>query len=476
MEYNDSMKDLLIIGGGINGCSTARMAASNGIEVEVWEKGDLGRGASSNSSKLIHGGLRYLQHFQKNLVAESLRERELLLKNTSDLVKRQNFLLPLCYDQRYPSWIIRSGLALYDHLADLSKEHQYQKIDVAQIKNESPEFAPFKLKGAYSYSDCVTNDVAMLMAIAVDAVRNGASIYNYREWVKFEKTSMGVRAHWKDVLHKTQGTEEFKKVLFCTGAWTDSIFQKSFQNTRSLTRESQGIHIFGSNLKIESAFILPISVSSRVFFVLPWLDGALIGTTETSPGSIENPIAQPDEINELLGYLNRFFPKNEFKPRLCFAGVRPLALESGKKSEKLSRSHKIHKLNDCVFAMVGGKYTTHRQMSWDALQILDYDVDNDLTGEILPYDDWMLASYQLYEEGECRNISDLLEKNIAFGFCKTPIDFLRRRTMLFFSKDAGLRYWNEISSFFPNCHAEEWLLYYKEFLKGSRHEVLSARP
>ncbi len=497
--------DLVIVGGGINGCALARLAAFNGLQVALFELGDLGQGSSSASSKLIHGGVRYLEQFRLGLVRESVRERADLRETAPHLVEESRFLFPITKKGRHLRLAIKAGMLLYDGLAGGLRLGKHAWVNAEKLKQKEPLFLPNEKCGAYEYSDCTMDDSRLVLENALDAKQLGAQIFTYHEFVGVEED---LSAKDRDnselevsVRNRITGTDRVvrtKRLAFTSGAWTNSLVRAEFKDAKDQVRLSQGSHWFVSGLPIQASFILPVPRSNRYFFVFPWKENHLVGTTEVDLGSQlpDKIIPRETELQELKQLLADFFPSA--KPHwICnFAGLRPLAYSKGKSNSKksnnnsdsrslntakLSREHEFHKLHRAVFSVVGGKYTTHRPMAEQFLHfILGKAIPfNTLQGRLFPgawksmehrsqlkkeISELGVTDSQLIEvwlkrygvraldlarlvlsETEFQQVIDsehhVVAGEIVFSakeeWTRYSIDFLRRRSSLFFTVEGG---------------------------------------
>lgn len=363
--------DLIIIGGGINGAALARLAAFQGQSTALFEAGDFGRGASTNTSKLLHGGLRYLETFDFSLVRDAVRERAQLLALAPHLVEARRFLFPRTELGRHGRSGIKAGLTLYDLLAGGRKLVPHRWVTPEELKQKEPHFLPEEDCGAYEYSDCVMDDARIVMENLVDAAALGAEARNYHSFQGVKHAGDGLLE--VTVLDRLTGTERIhrgKRLALCLGPWTDQVLKGAFPASPPEVRLSQGIHLIADGMPSTSCFILPVPESKRYFFIVPWKGKHLIGTTETEVGLYPPVPAVPKEheVDELLRLTRTYFP--DWKPNvLCtITGLRPLARSTRGSTITLSREHEFHRLEEGIFSAVGGKYTTHRTFAEEFLK------------------------------------------------------------------------------------------------------------
>lgn len=520
--YNPSMEkiyDLVIVGAGINGAALARLAAFNGIKTLVLDRGDFGGETSSNSSKLIHGGLRYLETANFGLVREALQEREKLSRLAPHLVRPIDLMLPLTPYNRHGKWMTKIGLSIYDVLAGrLGRGHHY----IGKKNPDAHLFASGLMNGAYTYPDCMVDDARLTLELILDAKSMGADVANYTEFMGVEESRDNSTKGLLEMTLCSRDTDietevYTKKLAFCLGPWHDLWAKREFSKTNSVLSRSQGIHLYMDGLPIQSAYLLPVPKSSRYFFVLPYMNGHLIGTTETEisenePGPF---VPQEKEVEELKQLFQLYFPSLS-RPYTCVTvGVRPLARAKHGNLTKASRSPAFHKLHDHVWAGVGGKYTTHAPFAETLLgkiyqkerplKVLGgrslpgswkksrEDVDASLVA--LGYNDaalrkiWLdrygerafeLGQYVLnHPEGKkfLSSKYSLLKGEVYFAiekeYAKCPVDFMRRRTSIFFTEQGGFDLYQEIKEIFeralPSSRTLEKIDGYLEFLQRHKH-------
>ncbi|MEO7426753.1 MAG: glycerol-3-phosphate dehydrogenase/oxidase [Fibrobacteria bacterium] len=387
MEY-----DLIIIGGGINGAALARLAAFQGLRTALFEAGDFGCGASTNTSKLLHGGLRYLETFDFGLVRDAVRERAKLLALAPHLVESRRFLFPNTRHGRHGRMGIKAGLTLYDFLAGGLRMDPHRWVGPDELRREEPAFLPEERCGAYEYSDCVMDDARIVMENLVDAAALGATVRNYSGFQGLEAAGdfrRGKGTLEVTVLDRLTGRETVcrgRRVALCLGPWTDQVLRTALPGSPPQIRLSQGIHLIADGLPSHSCFILPVpkgpdgKAGKRYFFVVPWKGKHLIGTTETEVGDTPPDPAVPgeNEVAELIGLAGIYFPG--WRPDiLCtITGLRPLARSAKGSTITLSREHEFHRVRDGVYSAVGGKYTTHRTFAEGFLRFMRESKDGDM--------------------------------------------------------------------------------------------------
>ncbi len=364
--------DILIIGGGANGLGTAVDASSRGYRTILLEAVDFAKGTSSRSTKLVHGGVRYLEQGNLSLVIEALKERGTLLKNASHLVKNQSFVIP-----NYNWWgglFYTIGLKIYDLLAGklslgssvyLSKEKTIELLPTIAQKN---------LRSGVLYHDGQFDDSRLAINLAQTAIEKGACVLNHIKVINLLKDKshkiIGVVAQDQE---STQTFEiKAKAVINATGVFTNAIMKMNDKVYKKYIVPSQGIHLVfdKSFLPSHSALMIPKTSDGRVLFAIPWHDKIVIGTTDTLVKKSDlEPIALEKEIRFVLETAQRFLTKKPKRADVLsvFAGLRPLAApdEKGQSTKEVSRTHKIIVSETGLITITGGKWTTYRQIAED---------------------------------------------------------------------------------------------------------------
>jgi len=363
--------DLLVIGGGINGAGVAADAAGRGLSVMLVEKGDLASGTSSWSTKLIHGGLRYLEFYEFGLVRKALLERDVLTKAASHIIRPLAFNIPQLPLSR-PAWMLRAGLFLYDFLA---KSSVFEHSRAIRFGSDSPLRATIT-KG-FEYWDAQVDDSRLVVLNAQQAAAHGADIRTYTECVALKEG----QAHWavtlKDVMNGGQQEVHARAVVNAAGPWVARLLEKLFAKKPPLdTRLVKGSHIVVPRLHSgDQAFMLQHS-DGRVIFVIPYLeDYSLIGTTEAEfDGVLETVQIDEDEIDYLIEVANSYFKTQLSRDDVIstYSGVRPLIDEEGKDATKVSRDYHLepHKSTVPLLSIYGGKVTTYRTLAEDVMRAL----------------------------------------------------------------------------------------------------------
>ena len=365
--------DILIIGGGATGMGAAIDAASRGYKTLLVEKEDYGKGTSSKSTKLIHGGVRYLQQGNVSLVLEALKERALLKNNAPHIVHDLKFVVPT-YDW-WESPFYGIGLKMYDWLAGkegfgdselLSKEETIRFLPTVEQKG---------LRGGVIYHDGQFDDTRLLINMMQTAKEQGATILNYHEFLNFTKTKEGIidGGIIKDAINNKQYSIKAKAVVNATGVFSDSIRQMDNNTASKIMTSSQGVHIVldKSFLPGDTAIMIPETDDGRVLFAVPWHDKIIVGTTDTPVKEYPyEPVAQEEEINFLLTHTAKYLTKNPNRSdvKSVFVGLRPLVKNGNAEDTKsISREHVIEVSSNGLITIAGGKWTTYRKMAEDTI-------------------------------------------------------------------------------------------------------------
>jgi glycerol-3-phosphate dehydrogenase len=366
--------DLLVIGGGINGAAIAHMACLNGLKTVLLEKGDFASGTSSKSTKLIHGGLRYLENFEFGLVREALKERSIQLKSAPHLVKPLSFIVPVYATDARPLWMIKLGVALYDLLSGKDLIQKHQTLTASQIADLIPGIKKDGLIGGVSYFDAQMDDARLCLENILSAANQGAHVANYVEVksiIKENGRAVGVNAY--DVLGQVHFEVRARKIVCALGAWTNAFAQKEGGDQASQVRTTKGVHLLYRGRISDHALLIPTKKEQRVFFVIPWHGHSLIGTTDTDYfGDPDKVFVEDADIDYLLGEAQRVFPRLFIERKniyASFAGLRPLAAQPGAPS-KISRRHVIKESYTGIIHVLGGKYTTYRKIAEETISFL----------------------------------------------------------------------------------------------------------
>ncbi len=364
--------DIIVVGGGATGLGIAVDAAKRGFKTVLLEKHDFAKGTSSRSTKLVHGGVRYLAQGNIKLVVEALRERGFMLANAPHLTRVQHFVIP-AYSY-FLKWFYGIGLFLYDLLSrKLSLGHPALLSKKAVLK-KMPMIQPKGLKGGVMYTDGQFDDARMTIALALTAHDLGATVVNYvqvTELIKEHDKVVGVVA--EDELKGDLFSLKAKVVINATGVFADSILDMDDPDAPAMVMPSQGVHLVVEQKFFPGtdALMIPKTKDGRVLFALPWHGKVVIGTTDTALNIInEEPIALEEEVEFILMHFNEYATSKITRKDVLsvFAGLRPLVKTSNQTSTSLaSRDHTIIVSKSNLITITGGKWTTYRKMAKDAV-------------------------------------------------------------------------------------------------------------
>ena len=365
--------DLLVIGAGITGAGVARDASMRGIRTAIVDKDDFGSGTSSRSSRLIHGGLRYLEHHDWRLVFEASRERRVLLAIAPHLVWPRSFLIPSYSRSRLPLWKLAAGLWLYDLLALFRNLRAHRMLGKSRLLREEPGLRERGLRGAGLYYDAQCDDARLTLANVRSAHRHGALTANYVGVTRLEIADGTVRgAH---VIDRVTGSEFLVRAAIlvnATGPWSDEV--RGATTDGAALRRTKGVHVAVPRQRLGNQHALAIlsPIDGRLVFVVPWGDLSYIGTTDTDTAeSADSVRAEGSDVVYLLRSVNALFPNARLQPDdivSTWAGVRPL-LATGDPCDpsSVSREHRIIESDNGLITIAGGKLTTYRVMARDVV-------------------------------------------------------------------------------------------------------------
>ena len=384
-RLGDEPFDVLVVGGGITGAGVALDSASRGLRTALVERDDFASGTSSKSSKLVHGGLRYLQQREFRLVYEALYERQRALENAPHLVRVLPFLVPVLarggvIDRRLAR-VLGSALWMYDLTGGIRIGKRHHRISVDAALAHMPTLARDRLAGAYVYYDAQVDDARLTLTIARTAAVHGAALANYtalRGVIKDHDRVVGARveADGEEIVVRTRA------IVNAAGVWADDVRALDEGDHPASIRPAKGIHITlpWSKVRNDIAAIVPVSGDRRSVFVVPWGDTTYVGTTDTDyDGPLDDPPCTAADIDYLLGALNGVTDEKLTDSDVIgtWAGLRPLLRSSrNTRTADLSRRHSVRVAPSGVITVTGGKLTTYRRMAADAV-----DAAADLLGE-----------------------------------------------------------------------------------------------
>ncbi|MGB7860299.1 MAG: glycerol-3-phosphate dehydrogenase/oxidase, partial [Acidimicrobiia bacterium] len=363
--------DMLVIGGGVTGAGTALDAATRGLNVGLVEQRDYASGTSSRSSKMFHGGLRYLEQFNFGLVSEALQERNLMLKTISPhLAKPISIVYPL-KSRFWERLYVGTGVWIYDLMARTSSSPlpHHEHLSAAELAELAPAIDQTKTNGAIRYWDALVDDARHTLTVARTAAAHGASLATSARAVHIDTTGSLPRAELVDLESGSHIGIEARVIVNATGVWSDDIQGLAGQSGLDV-EASKGIHLVVPAEAIESETGMILRTNASVLFVIPWGDHWIIGTTDT-PWSLgrAHPAASRSDIAYLIEWVNTVLahPISERDIVGVYAGLRPLLTGESDETSKLSREHAVIDSGSGLISVAGGKYTTYRVMAKDAV-------------------------------------------------------------------------------------------------------------
>jgi glycerol-3-phosphate dehydrogenase len=368
--------DVLVIGAGITGAGVTLDAATRGLSVAMVDKGDFASGTSSKSSKLVHGGLRYLQQREFRLVYENLHERQRLLNNAPHLVEPLPFLIPILgkdgAGNAALSKIYSGVLRTYDLTGGIRIGHRYKRLTKDEAFAHLPTLRPDRLASAFLYWDARTDDARLTLTIARTAAQHGAVIVNYAPVTALVKEGGAVRG----AVLEDGTTIRARCVVNATGVWADHIQRLDGSAEPVHIRPAKGVHVTVPRAKVPAdiAVVLNVPGDRRSIFVVPWGDRVYLGTTDTDyDGPIENPVCTAEDVEYILRAVNAATTETVTNDDVIgtWAGLRPLIADArSTRTADLSRRHSVTTSPAGVVTVTGGKLTTYRQMAEDTVDVV----------------------------------------------------------------------------------------------------------
>lgn len=371
--------DVLVIGGGITGAGIARDAASRGMKVALVEMNDLAYGTSSRSTKLVHGGLRYLEQGDIGLVFESVNERRVLMKMAPHLVAPLGFLFPVFVGAKRGLPLVSTGMWMYDALSLFRSPKLHKIVSAAELPVEEPCLRTEGIAGAPLYYDCATDDARLTVEVALSAVELGANVVTWARAEAFvHEGSTLVGAKVRCALSGEVKEVRAKVVVNATGPWTDRTLQMGDSHAVPLLRPTKGIHIVVpfEKLPLGHAVLCAHPSDARVLFAIPWGDRTYIGTTDTDyDGDPADVAATSSDVDYLLEVAKSYFPKNVITRNdviSTWAGLRPLLAPPSEDvaESQVSREHTVIVREDGLVTIAGGKLTTFRLMAQEVVDAI----------------------------------------------------------------------------------------------------------
>jgi glycerol-3-phosphate dehydrogenase len=362
--------DLVIIGGGINGAGCAREACLRGMRVALIEANDFASGTSSRSSKLVHGGIRYLENYEFGLVFEALSERRILTEIAPHLVHPLKFLIPLYEGGRVSPNLMQLGMFAYDALALFDAPESHRRLSPEETCEFSPSLGNKNLLGGFTYFDAYMDDDRLVFETLRSAHQTSLlACANYVEATGVEKNRDGhvktIRS--KDKLTGRNFTIKGRHVISTVGPWTDDLGNTFFKDWQNKLRPTKGVHLTFQRSRFPLTSAIVMAAESRIVFAIPRHEMVIVGTTDTdytkNPGQVR---VEREDVSYLLSVIEKYFPDlkiNEQDIVAGYAGVRPLVKDDASSEGKTSREHTIYTDDHHITYVIGGKYTTYRLMA-----------------------------------------------------------------------------------------------------------------
>ncbi len=381
--------DVLVIGGGITGAGVALDAAARGYRVALVEKADFASGTSSKSTKLAHGGIRYLPQFDFAMIREGVIERGLMVRHAPFLVRPLPFVIPVYEHMPWPSslpvrpptdfglaLVLDIGLWMYDLMAGRLNIGRHKRISAEETLRRVPKLRHAGLKKALLYYDAQTNDAQLTVTVLRTAAQFGAVVTNYTQVTGFTRANGKLNgAVVCDVLTGQEVTVSARHIINATGVFAEQVAALTGDESKATVEPSKGIHLVVARERLRisnTAVVLPETEDGRILYIIPWSARAIIGTTDTGTGDLDDPQASPADIAYLLKHVNKYLEADLTDDDILsvYAGYRPLVKSRGARAAELSRTHVVLQEVNGMVTIVGGKLTTYRRMAQDTVDVL----------------------------------------------------------------------------------------------------------
>lgn len=425
--------DLLILGGGIVGSAALAMASADGLNAILLEKNDFASGASSRSTKLLHGGIRYLPQLQFGLVRESLQEQKVLQNLLGDLYKPLQLLAPIYKDDGFADMpkifqnnfiapkAFKLGLFLYDLLGSRKKNRRHKNVSAQEASEMFPNLKKRNLKKSFIFEDAQTDDAKLVLTLLRNAVEEyNATAVNYFEITNIRKIEKIYKVECVDKISLKTFELEVKKIIAATGVHN---LPGNYESKSSKMKFSGGAHLIlqGDPLCLQgNAVLLPKTEDERIMFVLPWLGNTIVGTTDTKnfSGTLDRPFADENDKEFLIKHVKKYFDIDNLPYISSWSGVRALLDSSSSSTKSISRGHFVNVIEDGFVQIAGGKLTGFRLIAQEVLQKI-YNKEFDL--KKLKFVDDIINLSETYKEDE-------FAFTVKHYCVAKPTDYLLRRT------------------------------------------------
>jgi glycerol-3-phosphate dehydrogenase len=444
--------DVLVIGGGVTGAGVALDAAARGYTVALVEKTDFASGTSSKSTKLVHGGIRYLPEFDFGLVREALTERGILLRIAPFLVQPIGFVLPIYEGDRHPvglpfttpggiglGFVLNLGLWFYDRLAGRRNMQRHRHLSRERVLELAPGLVADGLREGFIYYDGQTNDARLTIALLRTAAEYGAVMANYAEVTSFLVENGHVQgAQVCDHLSKQEVTIRARHVVNATGIYSEEVETLLGESPQAHIEPSKGVHLVFSREDVKignAAIVLPETDDRRLLFLIPWQSRVLFGTTDSGSGDLSRPLTTREDIAYLMNHLNRYLSVDLSEEHIVstYAGYRPLVRPGrGTKHSpaRLSRTHAVLEGPSGLVTIVGGKLTTYRKMAQDTVDVLSRRDGRALTRptQRLPLygsSGWPSVQQEIETRGASLGLSPAVLKHLGWAYGSEALRILQ---------------------------------------------------
>lgn len=361
-QLDERPLDVLVIGGGIVGAGVARDAAMRGLRTGMIEQNDFASGTSSRSSRLLHGGMRYLAQGRVGLVREASKEKTILRRIAPHLAQPLEFVFPTRRGSGYPRWKLGVGVKIYDLLCGVGQGGGSGSMGVDEALRRVPGLNAERLTGAVRYFDALTSDARLVLDTLTSARNHGAVACNYVRLVDAKLDGDTWRCEVEDVGAQSQHVVRTRAVINATGPWSDRIPQSS-----TTLRLTKGVHLVIDRSRLPVADAVVLAEGSRILFVIPWGERIILGTTDTDyHGPLEEPSCDAEDMAYILDVVNDAFPAAKLNGAdivSTWSGLRPLVADPSGKPSDISRRHKITMSHPGWWDVTGGKLTTYRMMA-----------------------------------------------------------------------------------------------------------------
>lgn len=454
--------DLLVIGGGVVGAASMAMASADNLNVILLEKNDFASGASSRSTKLLHGGIRYLPQLQIGLVRESLQEQKVLQNLLGGLYKPLQLLAPMYKNDGFADMpkifqnnfiapkAFKLGLFFYDFLGSRKKNRRHKNVSVEETSKMFPILKRHNLKKSFIFEDAQTDDAKLVLTLLRNAVEvYGSTAINYFEITNITKSENIYQVECLDKISSKTFKLEVRKIIAATGVHN---LPGEYNSKSSKITYSGGAHLIlkGDLLNLQGkAVLLPKTEDDRIMFVLPWLGNTIVGTTDTKTfsGTLDRPFADNNDKEFLLKHVRKYFDIDNLSYLSSWSGVRALLDSSSSSTKSISRGHFINVVEDGFVQIAGGKLTGFRIIAQEALQRI-FNKDFDL--EKLKFVDDIMNLSETYKE-------DQFTFTVKHYCVTKPTDYLLRRTHIsWFNENGGIKSLKKITDkFYSNTQYVE---------------------